>query len=264
MTRHPSNEQSSHIDVALVEGNRNAGGVNEAEVVRCMTVLDELVAAGWDSIGLVSPFRSQADAMEKAVMEKFTLEEIERLSFRVGTAHSFQGAERRAMVMSWAIGFDEGAKPWQFVNQPNLFNVMVTRAQERVVIVTSVKKPPGLAGEYMRWADSVAGVPSRTETTAETKCRWSEGVAAALRDAGLTVRTDYQVGRYSVDVVAGIGDRAVAIDCVPHEDGPAAHIDRAMQLRRMGWRTTDAYESRWRDRLSDFVAEFERQFPNAG
>ena len=229
-----------------------------------MDVVTTLVGQGIESIGVMSPFRTQADALERAVLEQFSLVDIERLGLRVGTAHSFQGAERRVVVISWAIGDDEGPKPWQFVNQPNLFNVMVTRAQERVAVVTSTAKPPGLAGEYVKWAEPLAATPNRIDGASGPECRWSECVASALRLAGLPVRTQYEVGRYSIDVVAGDREHAVAIDCVPHVHGPAAHLDRAMQLRRAGWQTTDAYESMWRDKLSDFVAEFEHKFPNAG
>ena len=260
VTRHPSNEDASYIDVSVVAGRRDTSGVNDAEVARCMTVVDDLVRTGWDSIGLMSPFRSQADALEKAVLSRFSLEDIERFGLRVGTAHGFQGSERRVVIMSWAIGPDEGAKPWQFVNQPNLFNVMVTRAQERVVVVTSMAQPPGLAGDYVRWSEPLT---TRVES-GDPFNPWVEQIVRALRSAGVTIRTNYAVGRYSIDVVAGAAGNAVAIDCVPHVDGAAAHIDRAMQLRRMGWRTTDAYESKWRHRVSDFVADFEQRFPNVG
>ena len=260
VTRHPSNESANHIDIHVVDGVRDDDGVNHEEVAKAMRVADELISDGWDSIGFMSPFRAQADALERAALEKYSLKEIDDFGFRVGTAHSFQGAERRVMIMSWAVGPNEPEKAWRFVNQPNLFNVMVTRAEERAVVVTSAANPPGLAGDYVRWAEPFAN----TLSDAGVVHPWVGEVASALRTAGVPVRAGYRVGRYCIDVVAGSGEGAVGIDCVPHAFGPEAHIDRALQLRRMGWRTADAYESRWRGKLSEYVVELLTRFPDAG
>ena len=88
---------------------------------------------------------------------------------------------------------------------------------------------------------------------------WINRVADSLRNVGVPVRVGYRVGRYVVDVVAGEGDKAIAVECVPHVDGPTAHIDRAMQLRRMGWKTSDAYQSKWHGRVSEFAVGFAEQ-----
>ena len=59
------------------------------------------------------------------------------------------------------------------------------------------------------------------------------------------MRTGYPVGRWTVDLVVGDGDDAVAIECVPHPDGPAAHLERHRLLTRMGWQVRDAFPTRW-------------------
>ena len=257
MTRHPRNDAADHIDVHVVDSRRAKGKVNEAELERCLQLLDEFVEQGWTSIGLVSPFRAQADALESAILAKFTLADIDRLGLRVGTVHGFQGDERDVMIASWAVGPDESERAWQFINQPNLFNVMVTRAREHVAVVTSVEKPPGLAGQYVRWAEPLEDLVA----DAEVADPWVRRVAAAFEDAGVPVRTGYRVGHHVVDVVVGAGDNAVAIDCVLHVDGTEAHLDRGLQLRRMRWQTIDAYEAQWQGRLAEFVAELLASFP---
>ena len=87
-------------------------------------------------------------------------------------------------------------------------------------------------------------------------------MAAALRERGISARVGYQVGRYVVDVVAGEGEGAVAIDCVPSRHGNEAHVDRAMLLRRAGWRTADAYESRWAEEPGRFALELTLTYPD--
>ena len=172
--------------------------------------------------------------------------------------HGFQGDERDVVILSWAIGADEGASPWRFVNGPNLFNVMVTRARDQVVVVTSVPNPPGLAGDYLRWStpleDLVADVGSDD--------RWVNRVAEALREQGLPVRVGYRVGQHVIDIVVGAGDAAVAVECGPHSDGVEPHLDRAMLLQRTGWRTVDAYKSKWDSNPGQFAIELTSEFPD--
>ena len=257
MTRHPRNDAADHIDVHVVAGERGDGKANHVEVDRCMELVEDFAEAGWTSIGVVSPYRAQVDALETALLAKYSLYEIDRLGLRVGTVHGFQGDERDVMIASLAVGRDEPDKAWQFVNQPNLFNVMVTRAREHMAIVTSTPKPPGLAGQYVQWAEPLVDIVADGDITDP----WARRVAEALTDARVVVRTGYRVGHHLIDVVAGEGQHAVAIDCVPHVEGAEAHLDRGLQLRRMGWRTADAYEVQWRGELASFVVELLTRFP---
>ena len=250
VTRHPSNEAADHIDVHVVDGWRSAQKVNESEVAECLSAASAMIEAGHRSIGFVSPFRDQADAIEKAVLTAFSLDEIDDFGLRVGTVHSFQGDERDVIIASWAVGPDEPDRAWQFVNQPNLFNVMVTRARQCMAVVTSRRKPPGLAGEYVRWAEPLVDIVADEEIVDP----WVHEVAGAFEAGGVSVRLGYRVGRHVVDLVAGDGDAAVAIDCRPHPDGADAHLDRGLMLRRMGWKTADCYESKWHDQLAQFVS----------
>lgn len=258
-TRHPNNESADHIDISIVDGHRDSKKVNEAEVAACLAVADELVEQGWDSIGFVSPFRAQADALEEAVLDRYRLEEIDHFGFRVGTVHGFQGDERRVIIASWAVGADEGDGPWRFVNQKNLFNVMVTRARERLVVVTSNPNPPGLAGEYVRWSQPLENLVRDVDDPDG----WTDRVARAVQDTGVTTRVGYRVGRHVVDLVIGSGEDAVAVDCSPHPDGPEAHLDRALLLRRTGWRTADAFQSRWGDRVGQLAIELGSKYSHA-
>ncbi len=250
-SRHPRNEAADHIDVRVVDGTRSSNKVNAVEVEECLRVADEFIANGWTSIGFVSPFRAQADALEEAILAKYRLDEIEHYGLRVGTVHSFQGDERRLIILSWAVDESEGAGAWRFVNQKNLFNVMVTRARDHIVVVTSTPNPPGLAGEYLRWSEPLEDLIGDVDVADP----WVQQVARALEDAGAEVRIGYRTGRYIVDLVVGSNSHAIAVDCSPHADGPAAHIDRALQLRRTGWHTADAFASRWGNNVGQLAIE---------
>ena len=256
-TRHPSNEAADHIDVTVVNGARDADKVNHAEVAECLRLVDVYAASGWRSIGLISPFRAQADALEAAVLERYRLEEIDAYGLRVGTVHSYQGDERDVLIMSLAVGADEADSAWRFVNQNSLFNVMVTRARQQVMIVTSREDPPGLVGEYLQWSEPLEAIID----DAPIDDPWIRRVAEALSEQGVPVRTGYRVGRHVIDIVAGSGEHAVAIECGPHRDGPDTHMDRAMMLRRAGWKTADAYQTMWSDNPGQFAIELRSRFP---
>ena len=256
-TRTPANETSQRVHVSLVDGTRGPAKVNVAEVEECMRIVRVYVDRGEHSLAIISPFRRQADALESTLNRSFTEDEITKHRIRVGTVHQYQGDERDIAIISFAIGTDEPVKTWSFVNQNDLFNVMVTRAREQVIVVTSNPEPPGLAGDYVRWAQPHATLVPNVKISDP----WTLAVAEALENHGIAVEVGYPVGRYVIDLVAGAGVAAVAIECVPSAVGANAHIDRAMMLRRAGWRTTDAYESRWSNDLDQFIAELRTTFP---
>ncbi len=255
-TRHPSNEDADHIDVSVVEGVRNESGVNEAELAECVRIL-EAQLGNWSSIGIITASRAQVDAVEEALLARHQLQSLRSYGVRVGTAWDFQGDEVEFLIVSFGVGGNEPDSAWDVVNDPLAFNVMVTRARERVHIVTSNPTPPGLAGEYVKWEVPLVDLV-RDEGSADP---WVLRVADTLRAAGIPVRTGYRVGRYVVDLVAGEGKHAVAIDCTLHADGVDAHIDRALMLRRTGWRTADCFVEKWEFLLDEYPEFLTQKFP---
>jgi hypothetical protein len=192
---------------------------------------------------VVTPFRAQADALEAALLGEFAAEEIERLGLRSGTVHAFQGSEADVVIAS--LGLVDGDSParQRFVADPNLFNVMVTRARRRMVVVTSLTADSGLIGDYLAHGATppvpLPGPPAGAEPD------WIDRLGRELAAAGVPVRAHYPVGRWTVDLCAGTGADAVALICQVHPDGIGEHLDRQRTLRRAGWRVRDAFASRW-------------------
>jgi len=84
---------------------------------------------------------------------------------------------------------------------------------------------------------------------------WAGSIAEELGVAGITVITAYPSGRHAVDVCLHIPYRSLGIECGVHPDGPAAHIQRHLDLERRGWELIEAYRSRWADRRAELVVE---------
>lgn len=242
MTRHPRNEQLDAIDVVRVDGRRDKSGVNPDEVDSVRRIVQELADGGVTSIGVVSPFRAQADALESMLIEQFSPGDIRRMGLRVGTVHTFQGNERDVVVMSIALGDEDGGTSRRFVEDPNLFNVLVTRARKKAIVVTSVQNPArGLLADYLRYADHPPGPPGEGVPVSD----WVRRLDEELDRNGCPVRTGYPVGGWLVDVCIGEGEAATALECAVHREGIAAHLDRHRELDRAGWRLLDAYPTRW-------------------
>jgi hypothetical protein len=256
-TRHPRNDRADLIDHQHVAGDRATDGSLPAEVSAALAAVRALgetepatettgtatgAATGTTTgIAVVSPFRGQVAALESALVAEFSLEEIDRLGLRVGTVHGFQGSEADHVIVSVGVAPDDPAGRLRFVNDPNLFNVLVTRARRSTLVLTGLVDPPGLLGEYLRYATTPPGPP--LSTTPDRA--WPAALATELRGLGLAVHPGYPVGSESVDLCLGSGPAAVGLICLVHPAGPAAHLERQRTLARSGWTLCDAFASRW-------------------
>jgi hypothetical protein len=255
-TTHPRNDDRDYITVEVVQGDRD-DGVSRAEIDRAIAIVRDRLAAARTagttaSVGVLSPFRAQADAIEAAIVEQFSLEEIDELDLRVGTVHGFQGCERDLVIIS--LGLDAASSPntRSFVADPNLFNVMVTRARHEIVVVTSLPlDTPGLIGEYLRHGDAPPAVPRSARTVRPEVV----AIATDLGSQAIDVAVGYPAGPHVVDLVVGDGDAALGVLFGVHADGPDAHVERHLQLRRAGWELREVFDTRWADRRAELAVE---------
>lgn len=241
LTTHPSIADADCIDVEHVEGVRDDKGVNAVEVDAVLAHLRRRIAAGVRSIGVVTPFRAQADAVEQALLDRLSLDEITTGGVRVGTVHGVQGSEFDEVVISLALTDADPPAAWRFANDPTLLAVLTTRARRLVHVITSAARPVGLVADYLRHAE----VPPTGTGGVAPSDEWTTRLAAELAALGLAPRTGYPVGRWRVDLVVGDRASAVAVDTRPHPDGTAAHLARWRALRGAGWRVHDAFPSRF-------------------
>lgn len=259
-TRHPGNEDADAIEVVRVPAD--GGRARPAELDAAMARVAQLAGEGRRDIAVVSPFREVADAAQEALLAAYELDDVERLGLRVGTVHAFQGAEADHVVLVLGLADDDGASRRRFVEDPNLFNVMVTRAKRSLAVVTSL--PPrdavasaGLIDQYLAHASR----PPAPPTGGEPVTAWAAALAEALGAAGLAVRHRYPVGRWTVDMCAG--DAAVAIEVAVHPDGPDAHIARHRTLGAAGWRRVDGFPTRWEDDAARAAVELAAELGHA-
>lgn len=111
--------------VQTVEGNHARGHFNQREIdVIVQEVLPQYADSG--SIGIITPYRQQADEINKVLGKDIA-----------STVHKYQGRECDTIIMSMVDN-----KPTEFSDDPNLLNVAISRAKAHLYVVTNSNKMP--------------------------------------------------------------------------------------------------------------------------
>ncbi|NEO71917.1 AAA domain-containing protein [Moorena sp. SIO3H5] len=126
----------SNLVAYHVEGTISKN-VNQEEVTAVLEIIEHLLKQDYslEDIGVISPFRAQADALEKEIKEKFP-QFKEKSEKSVGTIHKFQGSEKRVIILSTKVCQPQDKKRINWINKrPNMLNVAVSRAKEVFILV---------------------------------------------------------------------------------------------------------------------------------
>lgn len=236
----------SSVQVNYVDGRRTEGAANPKEVEEIFKYVRQIISQSPAdkpiTIGILSPFRDQVNAITKVLPNYVTLSEVEQHKIVVGTAHSLQGDEKDIVILSLSLAPNFHHGTLNFLEKPNVFNVSITRAKKKLIVITSVKKedlPNGLLKEFFIHAENP---PVDTIPRDIFDSKFEEQVARALELAGLKVWPQYQAAGFYIDLVVGDGKNWVAVEC----DGPT-HFEmkegqnfydvwRQGILERAGWK----------------------------
>jgi len=174
------------------------------EITRCMDILQDLQRVGYTgTVGVVSPFRSNATRINDAAESTFRHDVLEKWNFRSSTAHGFQGDERDMMIYSLCCG--EGISPTSagWLASPEgmcLMNVAITRARAVLHIVGN-----------RSWAEA-SGIPHLASLARSSRARselitppsyesvWEERFDQALRAAGIVTVLQHPVAHRRLDL----------------------------------------------------------------
>jgi len=116
--------------IVTVEGHHARGVFNQRQIDEVVeNVLPDLSSINQADIGIVSPYREQAVKLQTTLGAK----EVE-----IDTVHKYQGREKRAVIITTVANETN-----QFVDNPNLLNVAVSRAQEKLRLVVSKEMAEG-------------------------------------------------------------------------------------------------------------------------
>ena len=111
--------------VRTVEGNHARGHFNQREIdVLMQEVLPEYMGKG--SLGIITPYRDQAEAINRAVGQDLA-----------STVHKYQGRECDTIIMSMVDN-----APTDFSDDANLLNVAISRAKTRLCVIATGNELP--------------------------------------------------------------------------------------------------------------------------
>ncbi|MBO0857948.1 MAG: AAA family ATPase [Chloracidobacterium sp.] len=253
------------IDVqGLVIYPSSGGAINEEEARVVVDELERLIIQ-WDSssIGVVSPFRAQADCIRNLAYKHDRLKPLLiKSDFISDTAHKFQGDERDVIIFSPMVAPGISVVATRFLrSNPNLFNVAITRARAALVVVGDKTAARNSGVEYLaRFASYVDQVGIRQSHSQnrgrdaelgpdyppvpkpELVSEWERLFYRALYRLGVRPIPQYQVDQYLLDFAVFYGGHHLNIEI----DGERYHRDwdaescrrdmiRNQRLMELGW-----------------------------
>jgi hypothetical protein len=164
-----TNNSGKHIEVIkTVPGNharRNPNGsglYSQREIDEIVNILKESES---NSIGIISPFRYQADLIKG----KYATNRIE-----ADTIHKFQGRQKEEVILSFVVNsLDKNPdhvenRLYDFVTNKELLNVAISRGRNKVTVIVADKvyhSSNNVINDFIKYAEYLYGASVTREST---------------------------------------------------------------------------------------------------
>lgn len=256
-------KHTTHKQLELVEtnGTRNKKGVNEIEAMSVIAKLEELVETyetekSPPSIGIISPFSTQVDFINKKIREKFDLVHLKKFNVLCGTPYNFQGSEREIILISFCVCDQTHPSAFVHANKPEVLNVAITRAKSYQYIFKSVSdqslKQDSLLYQYFSFIRNF----SHTGNTPIELDKFQEEVTTHLKQAHYdSVRCGYPLAGNLLDILVTHNGKNYFIDLIgyPGIFKEAFPIERYKTLTRTGVKSFPLHYSYWKNHKEKVV-----------
>ena len=186
------------------------------------------------------------------ITERCDPADIEKHSLICGDAAQFQGDERDVIFLSLvdAKQLDSDNEFLRKIDNSNItfrqrFNVAVSRAKNQIWVIYSMH-PDSLRNDDIRknllyYCENYGIIEiSKDEVNSLSESPFECEVATYLIDKGYSIKQQYPVGNYRLDMIVEYDNNKIAIEC----DGEAYHsteeqirrdLERQTILERIGW-----------------------------
>lgn len=252
--------------VGVVKKPINGGAVNEIEAKAVVDEISKLVnERGYKgTIGVVTPFRAQANLIRKIVSDdSVLLSKLLNHDFLVDVVHKFQGDQRDVMIFSTVVSKNMPRGALWFMgnkNSGNLFNVAITRARAMLLVVgdqgATIKCKVSYLENFARYVQQLENMTKKKISHSvqdlgeeypmvahpERVSEWEHVLYKALYKAGIKAIPQYQVEKYTLDLALFYGERKLDIEV----DGERYHKNWTGELcRRDQIRNQRLFELGW-------------------
>lgn len=196
------------------------GAENSIEAGAVVEEIRKLLKRGYTgSIGVVTPFRAQANLIRQLVYrDKALCTELSKNEFLVDTVHTFQGDERDLMLFSPVVSRGISRSSLNFLSKSgNLFNVAITRARALLLVVgdsnfisqsdvTYLKEFATYSQDIRKEKEKeiIQSIDYLTEnypvvSNPEKVSEWEHILYKALYKKGIKAIPQYNVDKYTLD-----------------------------------------------------------------
>lgn len=147
-------DKADAVQKIKVNGEFN-NGINLIEIEKVVSIVKDIIKEckmknEVKTIGILSPIRKQCETISKVLSEILTYDLIEKYQIECSTAHGFQGNQKSIMINSWVYADNSPYQTLTFISHPNLLNVAITRAEEKVINIYSTDNmKDSLVGQYL-------------------------------------------------------------------------------------------------------------------
>ena len=217
------------------------------------------------SIGVVTPFRLQANKIRQALVNQLPDSIWSRTDLLVDTAVKFQGDERDIMIFSPVVtqNMPNGIR-YYHASEYNLLNVAITRARAKLIVIGNLSACRNCKISYIeKFADYVISLDnkqSKAQTDgasgASLESPYEKTLYNALLKRNIKTIPQYQFDQYRLDLAYVNGNKMIDIEV----DGVEYHTEitgerlkqdiiRNKTLQKKGWTVLRFWSYEIRDNI---------------
>lgn len=126
-------------EVKLLDVNNVNSKNKNAHIEEAKAIVDYIKTNNLKDVFIITPFRNQEALIKHYIEDAQAKNEIDH-SVKCGTIHKIQGQENKTIIISTAISRQTSPHTYNWIkNNSELLNVGVTRAKEKLIVVTDRK-----------------------------------------------------------------------------------------------------------------------------
>lgn len=194
--------------VKTVAGNHEHGHMNQREIDVIRKEVLPTLSCEAENIGIIAPYNAQVDALQQQIGAPID----------IATVHKFQGREKDAIIMCTVNN-----QIFDFVDDPNLLNVAVSRAKQKFCLVVTGNKQQK-SGNI---SDLLAYIEYSNFTVTESKIR---SIFDYLYKQYTEVRMAYLATRKRVSEYDSENLTYALIEDILHSNAAMRHLDVVCHL----------------------------------
>ncbi|KMT66328.1 hypothetical protein XM47_04640 [Catenovulum maritimum] len=210
--------RAGFLHVQRVEGERNKAGVNQIETEQVINAIREEIAndsitGHQHTIGVISPFRHQAEFIAQAIESAFTPQQINDHKLRAASPFGFQGEERDIMLISFAID-NQAKRAAAYLNKPDVFNVTITRAKQKQILFLSIDEQQLPESNLLKQYLNSINQFNATHHVASQLGHFQTEIIAALNKLDIETWPGYMLANTELDILCRYQGQYLALDLI--------------------------------------------------